>query len=56
MGNFSDKFVINSKRHSLGSRIIFENRLVYEIMCGNFVQPGRLKITIKYNAYAVFAG
>jgi len=56
MGNLSDKSCKNIKKHSLGSKIIFENRVVYEIMWENFVQPGRLKMTIKYGACAVFVG
>jgi hypothetical protein len=46
MGNFSDESCKNIKKHSLVSKIIFENRVVYEII-EHFLQSGRLKMTIQ---------
>jgi len=47
MRNVSDKFVENIKIDILCSIIFFfENRVIYEIMWKNIVQPDRPQITI----------
>jgi hypothetical protein len=46
MRNVSDKIVDKIKTHILCSVKFFENHAVYEIMCKNIVELGRLQMTI----------
>jgi len=46
MKNISDKRRENQNTHFKFNNLLFENHVVYEIMCNNIVEPGRLQITI----------